>query len=66
MTQRRNSNCRHCGRHKDDVGQISWSGSCVECATERLTGTVMSIHAGEGEAYDRWLKNTRSAILKLK
>lgn len=26
----------------------------------------VSLHAGQGEAYEKWLRNTRSAVLKLK
>lgn len=44
-----------CGRHRSEVGLISWRGLCATCGREKVNENVDGIHFRTGPAYERWL-----------
>lgn len=45
--------CRECGRHRNDVGELSHSRLCTECSTARLYANNLQIHHKRGPFYER-------------
>jgi hypothetical protein len=54
MPDRRRANCRHCGRNREECGDISWSGACVECGKAILLDNIDGIHERNGIPWARW------------
>lgn len=44
-----------CGRHRSEVGLISWRGLCETCGHVKVNENVDGIHFRTGPAYERWL-----------
>jgi hypothetical protein len=53
MGDQRRASCKNCGRHRNEVGLMSWTGLCGECAIVILNTNAVSIHAKEGTPYLR-------------
>lgn len=49
-------NCRTCGRHTDECGQLSRRGYCQPCGQAAAIAAAMQMAAKSGPAYDRWLQ----------
>ena len=63
MGDYRRKRCVICGRHRDEVGELSWSGKCTECWPPILEANALEISAGAGpghvrrlRGYARWLE----------
>jgi hypothetical protein len=54
MGDRRRARCQRCNGHRDDVGEISWSGLCIGCAQEGLTMNVAQMYARTGPNWKKW------------
>lgn len=54
MPDRRRARCRVCGRHRDEVGLLSWSGLCIDDARAILNENVDCLHYKRGEPLRRW------------
>ena len=54
MPRRDYTTCRKCGRHRDEVGPISHSRHCTECAWENLEENVTGLVTHTGPAFHRW------------
>jgi len=56
-----------CGRHESEVGSISWSGNCLECAISRQAENIVGIAEKRGFAYRRQqlaiIKTAQRALL---
>lgn len=55
MPDVRYKRCKGCGRKSDEVGPLSWSRLCPDCALARLEENMEGIRAGEGYAHERRL-----------
>jgi len=53
MPKRTYATCRECGRHRDEVGELSRSRLCGECGTKRLYANNLQIHHKRGPFYER-------------
>jgi hypothetical protein len=56
MPDHRRRNCTCCGKSSDEVGPISWSGNCLDCAKALLEENVLGISERRGPAYRRFLR----------
>ncbi len=56
MPDRRRVRCTCCGGHRDDVGEMSWTGLCAKCSIDILTENVVGIHTKTGPAHRRRLR----------
>lgn len=56
MPDRRRKRCVVCGRHSDEVGELSWTGKCVECWPPILEENVLGIASKTGVAHRRRLR----------
>ena len=54
MPDKRRANCQECGRHKDECGDISWSGLCNDCGHTRLWENIDGMHTKSGFVYQRY------------
>lgn len=45
--------CRECGRHRDEVGTLSRSRLCGDCAETRLRENIVGIHTKTGVPWAR-------------
>lgn len=50
------AHCTCCGKHKSEVGVISWGGNCRTCGKALMNENVDQISAGQGYAHIRRLK----------
>jgi hypothetical protein len=67
MGDRRRANCTCCGKHRDEVGPISWNGNCLPCAEALQRENAEQIAAGTGYAarrrvagYERYAEKMRA------
>lgn len=56
MADRRRAHCRCCGKHRDEVGEITWAGNCMSCADAILVENIEGIHTRTGYAHRRRLR----------
>lgn len=54
--------CRICGRHRDDVGLMSWSRLCADCGHHRLLENIDGIHFHRGPAFRRWRRGMAASV----
>ncbi len=45
--------CKECGRSREEVGMLSCTRLCGDCAMRRLAENVVGIHAKRGPAFER-------------
>lgn len=62
MADDRRTSCRVCGKHKNEVGAISWSGNCANCAMLKLEYNVLSIHTRSGEPFKEWRRSVAASV----
>jgi hypothetical protein len=54
MPDRRRATCRVCGRHRKQVGPISWGGYCGDCGRELMLDNIDAMHAKSGVPWQRY------------
>ncbi len=54
MPRRDYKTCRNCRRHEREVGAISCSRLCADCASAILLDNIDGIHNKRGVAWARW------------
>lgn len=63
MPRRDYVSCRWCGRHRNEVGPISHTRACGDCARVRLLENVDGIHFHSGPAFLRWRLGMAASVL---
>jgi hypothetical protein len=56
MSDPHRASCQGCGRHRDEVGGISWSGLCRDCALRAVETNLEALDTRQGYNYTRWLR----------
>lgn len=56
MPDLRRSNCQRCSGHRDDVGNISWSGLCERCGVEKASANLLGLIERSGPEYQHWAR----------
>ena len=56
MGDRRRVHCVVCGKHRDEVGELSWNGICVADWTAIVNENAISIHERRGWPHIRRLR----------
>lgn len=56
MTDRRRAICVVCGKHRDEVGELSWTGLCATDWEAIVRENAMSIHERRGWPHVRRLR----------
>jgi hypothetical protein len=56
MPDSRRAKCTCCGGHRDDVGEMSWTGLCITCGVELLAENATGIRNKSGPAHRRRLR----------
>jgi hypothetical protein len=51
-----------CGKHKSEVGEISWNGNCLKCAEDLLAENIVGIAEKHGYAFARQLRGMERYI----
>lgn len=59
MSDPHRASCQGCGRHRDQVGGISWSGLCRDCALAAVAENLEALETKSGYGYRRWLVGMR-------
>ena len=54
MGDRTRVRCQNCGAHRDNAGDISWSGLCSDCGRDRLIENLDGLHTRSGIPWQRW------------
>lgn len=49
-------NCKFCGAHRDDVGELSARGLCLECGKARVKQNILEMQARSGPFADHHRK----------
>jgi len=56
MGDKRRANCTCCGKNRDEVGELSWSGLCGPCGAAILEENAVGISTKTGYAHRRRLR----------
>jgi hypothetical protein len=62
MPDKRWARCKGCGRHRDAAGEMSWTGLCTVCSTERFSENVLGLHTMSGPAVARWRRGMAASV----
>jgi len=54
MPDFRRAHCTRCGGHRTNVGPISWSGLCQECAIEAVVKNIAGLATKDTAVTRRW------------
>jgi len=54
--------CRECGRHADDVGELSHTRLCVECGRARLRDAVIEQVEHRGPTFEYWRTRIAASV----
>jgi hypothetical protein len=54
--------CKVCDRHRREVGPMSWTRLCGDCARERLEENIDGIHFHRGPAFQRWRRGMAACV----
>jgi hypothetical protein len=54
--------CLVCGKHRNEVGNISWAGNCRNCGHERLLENIDGIATHSGPAFMRWRYSIAASV----
>lgn len=57
--------CQSCGRSRYDVGNISWSGLCLDCGITAQAENIEGITLKKGYPYLQWKRGMRRWALSL-
>ena len=50
--------CRDCGRSSADVGPLSWTRLCGDCAELRYMSNLDQMVEQKGDYYDHWARRS--------
>lgn len=56
MSDPHRAHCQGCGRHRAEVGGISWSGLCRDCALAAVDANLTALDEKRGYEYTRYLR----------
>ena len=62
MTDARRARCKRCGKHRDEVGELTWSGYCIEHAREAVESNVEQMQARSGPNFTRWRRSMAASV----
>jgi hypothetical protein len=62
MGDRRRATCRVCGRHRDEVGTLTWNGYCIEHGLELKDRNARALHAKSGPEFLRWRRAMAACV----
>jgi hypothetical protein len=54
--------CKGCGKHRDEVGTLSWTGLCTPCAVARVSENVDGLYYMRGEPLQRWRRGMARVV----
>jgi len=54
--------CRSCGRSSSEVGALSHTRLCGDCAVKRMDANNLGIHHKTGPAWARWRKQMAASV----
>jgi hypothetical protein len=54
--------CKVCGRRREEVGLMSWTRLCGDCAAARLNENIDGIHFHRGPAFLRWRRGMAASV----
>ena len=53
---RRRARCQGCGKRRDQVENISWTGLCRDCSIAAVDANLEALETRSGYNYTRWLR----------
>ena len=59
---RRRTSCQECGRLASEVGAISWSGNCIDCAKAKASRIIDSLATHTGADFAKWRSAHAAAV----
>ena len=59
-TERRT--CKKCGRPREEVGQMSWTGQCFDCAEAAVKENIAGLATMSGEPLRRWRRGMVASV----
>lgn len=62
MGDRRRARCRACGRHRDEVGELSWTGLCAEDARRLSDEANDDLHFHRGPVFALWRQRMAECV----
>ena len=62
MGDDRRASCRICGRHRDEVGELTWAGNCMGCAMTRYQENQDQLASHSGPFFDHWRRRVAASV----
>jgi len=62
MPDARRAKCQNCGKHRDDVGPLSWRGYCGPCGVALNRAASSDLHYHEGPKFQRWRAGMAASV----
>ena len=62
MPDGRRVNCMVCGKHRDEVGPISWRGKCGACGPRLAEEAADALHYHRGPIFTLWRQRIAASV----
>jgi hypothetical protein len=62
MSDARRVTCRNCGKHKREVGPISWRGKCGVCGPLLAVQAADDLHYHRGPIHRLWRQRMAACV----
>lgn len=62
MANSHRATCKVCGRHKSEVGEISWEGYCIEHGIEARDRANDELHYKYGPTWAKWRRSMAACV----
>jgi hypothetical protein len=62
MGDKTRASCRNCGRHRKEVGPISWEGYCGECGPMIRDQANDDLHYHRGPVFMKWRRAMAATV----
>ena len=57
--------CKGCGKSSAEVGPLSWTRLCTDCALERYESNHVQLVVRDGPYYDHWRRRSYMAARRI-
>lgn len=62
MANGHRATCRICGKHRSEVGEISWAGYCIEHGIAVRTQANDDMHYHRGPYFEKWRRAMAACV----
>lgn len=62
MTDARRARCKVCRKHRDEAGELTWNGYCIDCAKAAVESNVEQMQARSGPNFTLWRRRMAASV----